>query len=84
MRQVTFHTFAMGDVDDPDIYAAQPIYEWQQSEQGKWVMLHCAEPKYTIGPDGASWGHRVRLYGELKDSDATFFMLKWGKHDKSI
>ncbi len=79
MRKVTFHSFTLGDVDDPDIYAAQPIYEWQQTEQGKWVMTHCHDPRYTIGPDGASWGHRVRLYGELQDSDATFWELKWGQ-----
>lgn len=77
MRQITFHTFTLGDVDDPDIYAAQPISEWQQTDQGQWVMAHCRDPKYSIGPDGQSWGHRVRLYGELTDQDATFFTLKW-------
>lgn len=68
----------MGDVDDPEIYAAQPIYEWQQTEQGQWVMEHCSEPKFAIEPDSASWGHRVRLYGEINDKDVTFFKLKWG------
>lgn len=71
----------MGDVDDPDIYVAQPIYEWQQTEQGKWVMQHCADPRYTFHPDGHSWGHRVILYGELNDHDATFWQLKWGQYD---
>ena len=79
MRRITFHTFTMGDVDDPEIYAAQPIWEWQQTEQGQWVMQHCRDPKYTIGPDGSSWGHCVRLYGEVEDQAATFFQLKWGK-----
>ena len=75
-----FHTFVLGDVDDPDIYAAQPIWEWQQTEQGQWVMAHCPDPRYSIGPDGASWGHRVSLYGDLSDVDTTFFQLKWGNH----
>ena len=30
-----FHQFNLGDVEDPDIYAAQPIWEWQQTEKGK-------------------------------------------------
>ena len=81
MRQITFHSFTMGDVDDPDIYVAQPIWEWQQTEPGQWVMLHCKDPRYSIGPDGASWGHRVRLYGELEDKDAMFWQLKWGTHE---
>ena len=78
MQQVIFHSFSMGDVDDPEIFMAQPIWEWQQTELGQWVMEHCKDPKYSIGADGANWGHRVKLYGELEDQDATFFKLKWG------
>ena len=78
---MTFHTFRMGDVEDPEIYAAQPIWEWQQTEQGQWVLSHCIDPKYAVEPDNMSWGYRVRLYGEVDDTDATFFQLKWGKHD---
>lgn len=81
MQRVTFHTFRMGDVEDPDIYAAQPIWEWQQTELGQWVLVHCPDPRYVVEPDNMSWGYRVRLYGELEEKDATFFQLKWGKHD---
>ena len=84
MRRVTFHTFSMGDVDDPEIYAASPLWEWQQTEQGQWVMANCADPRYTIGPSAAHWGHSVRIYGELDDKDATFFELKWGHNDSKL
>jgi hypothetical protein len=79
VRQLTFHSFTLGDVDDPEIYAAMPINEWEQTEQGQWVMEHCNDPMFRIQPDGASWGHRVIIYGLLDDKDATAFMLKWGK-----
>lgn len=78
MPTVVFHTFTLGDVDDPDIYVAQPIYDWQQTDQGRWVMNHCADPRYSYSPDSLTWGHRVRLYGDLSDQDAVFFQLKWG------
>jgi len=81
MHRVTFHSFTMGDVDDPEIYAAQPIYEWQQTEAGQWAMAHCPDPKYSFNTDVHSWGHRVILYGELTDQDATFWKLKWGRYD---
>jgi len=81
MQRMTFHTFRMGDVEDPEIYAAQPIWEWQQTEQGQWVLAHCSDPKYVVEHDNMSWGYRVRLYGEVDDTDATFFQLKWGKYD---
>lgn len=79
MQRITFHSFILGDVDDPEIYAAMPIGEWQQTEQGQWVMKHCSDPRYTIGPDGNSWGHRVTIYGDIEDQHATFFKLKWGQ-----
>ena len=84
MRQLIFHTFTMGDVDDVEIYAAQPLWEWQQSEQGQWVIANCQDPKYNIGPDGRSWGHRVTVYGEVEDSAATFFQLKWGQYADTV
>ena len=83
MRRITFHTFTMGDVDDVDIYVAQPIWEWQQTEQGQWVMDHCSDPRYETVPDALSWGHRIRIYGELQEQDAVFWELKWG-HVKTL
>lgn len=81
MKKLIFHSFRMGDVEDPEIYVAQPLYEWEQTEQGQWVMKHCAEPKWTIHPDNANWGHRVVIGGELEDQDATYYTLKWGKFE---
>ena len=79
MKQYVFHTFRMGDVDDPEIYAAQPILEWQQTEQGCWVMAHCPDPQFRISPDVYAWGHEVSVCGPLNDSAAVFFLLKWGE-----
>lgn len=73
-----FYSFKLGDVEDPEIYAAQPIYEWQQTEQGQWVMAHCEDPVYNIGPDPAYMGYKITLSGKLKDEDAVFHELKWG------
>ena len=72
----------MGDVDDPEIYAAMPIHEWEQTEQGQWVMEHCPDPRFHFRTDPQSWGHRVVISGRLDDKDATFFQLKWG-HGKT-
>lgn len=32
---ITFHRFNLSDVEDPEIYAAQPIWEWEQTEIGR-------------------------------------------------
>ena len=39
-RDVCVHTIKMGDVEDPDIYVAAPIWEWQQSDAGRFIMEH--------------------------------------------
>jgi hypothetical protein len=35
-KELTVHEFTMGDVEDPDLYAAEPLYKWQESAEGKW------------------------------------------------
>lgn len=69
----------MGDCEDPELYAAQPIYEWQQSNEGKWVMEHALEtPSYRIDIDANTYGYKVSIYGKLAEADEIIFRLKYG------
>jgi hypothetical protein len=75
-----FHEFRLSDVDDPDVYAAQPIYEWQQTEQGRWIMEHAHDLVYNLNHDVNYWGYRVTITGELAQGpDLTYYLLKWSK-----
>ncbi len=72
------HEFTLGDVDDPDIYAAVPLFEWQLSDAGKWVMKHAIEtPQWRKCNDYRSYSLRYQVTAKLKDEDATFFKLKY-------
>lgn len=78
IQKLQVHKFHMGDVEDPEIYAAQPLYEWQNTEQGQWVMEHAIEPPiYLISPDPDYFGHLITVDARLKEEDATYFALKW-------
>ena len=80
MVKVVFHTFTMGDVEDPYLYAAFPISEWQKTEHGKWVMKNAiGDPEFLCRPDPTTYGFRVVITGKLEARDATYFKLKWGK-----
>jgi hypothetical protein len=79
VQKITFHTFGMGDVEDPELYAAQPLYEWQQTDQGQWVMKNCSDPQYIIRPDISTFGHKIIVHGEVEDQLATEYLLRWGK-----
>ena len=77
---VAVHSFTMGDVEDPDLYAAQPIMEWQKSEAGQWVMEHAVEtPFWHRSVDPASYGHKYYVIARLREQDQTYWTLKWQK-----
>jgi hypothetical protein len=72
------HKFRMGDVEDPVLYAAQPIYEWQQSEAGKFVMEHAVEPPWWVRTiDQYSYGFEFAIMARMKEADQTFYTLKY-------
>lgn len=76
IRKVVLHKFRMSDVEDPDIYAAQPIYEWQQTELGKWCMENATDLEYHIQPDYVTFGYEVAITGWVSGKHATFWALK--------
>jgi hypothetical protein len=77
-RDVCVHTIKMGDVEDPDIYVAAPIWEWQQTDAGKFVMEHAVSKPYWIQqPDYASYHLLYRIMARLSEQNETFWRLKW-------
>ena len=72
------HTFKLGDVDDPEIYAAEPIYQFQQSEKGKWVMENSLEePYWTRHFEFNTYGYVYAIKAKFMDKDYTYFKLKF-------
>ena len=79
IHHVRVHQFSIGDVEDPEIYAAEPIIKWQESEMGKWVMERSVEvPMWHRVMEYTSYHYNYAITAYLKDVDYTFWMLKWG------
>lgn len=77
---VVVHTINMGDVEDPDLLVAQPIYEWQESEAGKWILDHAVETPFwhrMMNPYNFGWTYYI--VARLAEHDQTFWTLKWQK-----
>lgn len=70
------HRFTMGDVDDVEIYVASPIYEWQQTEHGRWVMRHGRDPQYHINIDPISYGYQVIITAHITPKRWTEYILR--------
>jgi hypothetical protein len=75
--KITFHSFTLGDVEDVEIYAAQPIWEWQQTEKGKWIMENAYNLVYYTTADPMNYGYRVSVRGEINEKKATEYFLRW-------
>lgn len=77
-RKVHVHTISVSDVDDPDIVIAEPIYQWQQTEKGKWVMEHSNPvPSYHQHIDPHGYGYNYYIVAYLSDKDYTYYRLKY-------
>lgn len=75
---VVVHRFVVSDVDDPEIYAAEPIMKWQNSDSGKFIMEHATEkPSYHQHLDHMTYGYQYAITATLKETDYTYWKLKY-------
>ena len=72
------HYIKMGDVEDPDLFVAQPIYEWQQTEAGKWIMENSnPAPSWHRQVDYTAYGQLYLIKAYLTHKQLTFWKLKY-------
>lgn len=80
VKTVVVHEFSMGDVEDPDLYAAQPLIEWENSERGQWIMKNaCDTPTWHRMADQVTYGYRYRITAKLMGPALTEWLLRYGK-----
>lgn len=70
------HRFVMGDVEDIEIYIAQPLYEWQQTDHGKWIMAHGKDPTYHINADPITYGYQITVTAHITPKKWTEYILR--------
>ena len=84
-HKIVFYAFMLGDVEDPDIYAAGPIWDWQQTEQGKFVMQYAeSKPEWNRHIDHAHYGYRFAITAVMEEKKLTEYYLKFGKPTNRI
>ena len=80
IHKVVVHKFDLADVDDPDIYAAGPIFDWERSEAGQFVMKYAVDkPEWHRHMDPMFMGYRYIIMAELESKKLSEFYLRWGK-----
>lgn len=80
VRTLVVHEFSLGDVEDPDLFAAEPLIAWEKSEKGQWIMNNaCETPTWHRTADPSSMGFRYRITAKLAGAALTEWLLKYGK-----
>jgi hypothetical protein len=78
-KTVVVHSFSMGDVEDPDLYAAEPLIKWERSEAGQWVMANAVEtPSWHRMADPYNYGYQYQIRARLQGPALTEWLLKYG------
>lgn len=84
IHRVVVHRFKVYQMDEPSIYAAGPMYEWQHSEQGKFVMANAEDtPAWHKQMNMTTYGYDYAIVAELESKKLSEFYLKWGKPDEN-
>jgi hypothetical protein len=75
-----FHKIYMGDCEDPDLMVADPIWRWQQTDAGKFVMEHAVKesPTWHRHVDQMTYGYTYLIVAEMESKKLAEFYLKWG------
>lgn len=82
-RDVCVQEIKIADIEDPVMFVAEPIYHWQQTDAGKFIMEHAEEkPYWTHSVDYTSYGHVYRIMARISEQTETFWRLKWGGLNK--
>lgn len=67
----------MGDVEDPYLYAAFPLHEWEQTEEAQWLKTQCNDLVFFYDADPNTYGFKIRVYAPLEGKALTYYNLKY-------
>jgi hypothetical protein len=80
VETITVHSFSLSDVEDPDLYAAEPLIAWEKSDQGQWVMRNaCDTPTRHRMADPATYGYKYVIRAKLTGPALTEWLLRYGR-----
>ena len=78
VKEIVVHTFRVSDADDPDLHAAEPLFEWERSEFGQWVMKNaCDTPSWHRTVDYNTYGYVYQIRAKFMGPALTEMALRY-------
>ena len=83
IHKVVVHKFKVSDAEDPDLYAAEPMCKWQESDQGQFIMEHAIDkPEWHRHLDYPSYSYQYVIVAEIEKKKLAEYYLRFG-NDRS-
>lgn len=80
IHKVVVHRFKIFEFEEPDLHAAEPIWKWQNSDEGKFVLEHAiSTPEYRSQIDHIGLGYEYAIIAELEKKKLSEFYLRFDK-----
>lgn len=74
------HKFSIADVDDVELYIGGPLYQWQNSAEGKFVFEHSIQtPEWHKYLNPSSYNATIVVVAIMEEKHFTEYYLKFGK-----
>lgn len=70
------HQFNMSDVEDPDLWAAQSLFDFEKTEKGKWILEN-SNPEATWNRIFCEYGWQYQVRAYLTPEQLTYYKLKY-------
>lgn len=80
VHTVVVHRAGVYDIVDPIVHAASPIYEWEHSEAGQYVINNAEEtPIWKQHLDITTYRYIFVVVAKLEEKKLSEFYLRFGK-----
>ncbi len=77
-HKIVVHRFSIYDTQDPDIAAGQPLWEWENSEVGRWCMQNSVTtPEWRKHTSHEKMAVEYAIIAQLTDQDLVYYKLKF-------
>lgn len=80
-RGILVKEIVIGDCEDPYLYAAGPVSEWERTEEAEYVKAHSTQQLvFYCDASAEMFGFVIRIYAELEGEALTYYRLKYCTH----
>lgn len=77
-KEFIVHVIKLGDVEDPDLFVAEPLIDWENSTKGKWIIANAVEtPSWHRVINEHTFGYNYEIRAKFSGSTITEYLMRF-------